>query len=169
MIGTIQIVDEDTHRLVKVQFHKPSLQRGYRFKDYFKYTQASLGPCGALYACQPQPATETLGLVHYRPFNTWANSPGWSVALPEGEAPVAICAGGEKSSNSVEDEEGGLRDLGGSGHVVIATSRGMIRFLLGTGIQTYVWHIGGEVVTMVAGDEWVFIVHREGGPSLDGM
>jgi chromosome transmission fidelity protein 4 len=51
----------------------------------------------------------------------------------------------------------------------VATSSGTIRFWLGTGVQTYVWHIGGEVVAMEAGAEWVFVVHREGGTSLDGM
>ena len=54
------------------------------------------------------------------------------------------------------------------GSVVVATSKGFVRFLSSSGIQRYVWRIGEEMVSMAAGSEAIIIVHREGGTSLDG-
>lgn len=54
------------------------------------------------------------------------------------------------------------------GSVVVATSKGFVRFLSSSGIQRYVWRVGEEMVSMAAGREAVIIVHREGGTSLDG-
>lgn len=59
-------------------------------------------------------------------------------------------------------------DEGGNGNVAVATSKGYVRFFTGSGLQQYVWTVGGDVVTMVSGAEWLFVVHREGGTSLDG-
>ena len=167
MVGVIEVTDQDTHHIVNVEFHDKALRRGYHFTDHFKYTQASLGPRGALYACSAEPGANSPAQIHYRPFDTWASSTEWSVSLPDGEAPVAICAGGPAYTKNGEDDDGPI-DSGGSGHVIVATSRGVVRFWLGTGVQTYVWHIGGEVVAIAAGEEWVIVVHREGGTSLDG-
>lgn len=45
----------------------------------------------------------------------------------------------------------------------------MIRFFSGGGIQRGpVWAIDGDIVSMVAGRDYVFVVHREGGTSIDG-
>jgi chromosome transmission fidelity protein 4 len=54
------------------------------------------------------------------------------------------------------------------GSVIVATSKGYVRFFSASGIQRYLWRVE-EVVSMVAGKEGVMIVHREGGTSLDGM
>ena len=54
------------------------------------------------------------------------------------------------------------------GSVVVATSKGFVRFLSSSGIQRYMWRIGEDTVSMAAGKEMVFLVHREGGTSLDG-
>ena len=52
--------------------------------------------------------------------------------------------------------------------MIVATSKGYVRFFSASGIQRYLWRVE-EVVSMVAGKEGVMIVHREGGTSLDGM
>ena len=171
MLGVIEVTDQDTHHVVNVEFHDKSLRRGYHFQDHFRYHLASLGPRGALYACAPEGTNPAQ--VHYRPYETWASAPDWQMSLPTGEVPVAVCTGGaplSRKSNDPSQEEitGGPTDAGGAGYAAVATSSGLIRFWLGTGIQTYLWHLGGEVVAMEAGAEWVFVIHRDGGTSLDG-
>jgi chromosome transmission fidelity protein 4 len=52
--------------------------------------------------------------------------------------------------------------------VIVATSKGYVRFFSASGIQRYLWRVE-EVVSMVAGREGLLVVHREGGTSLDGM
>lgn len=180
MIGVIECTDQETHNIVNVEFHDKSLRRGYHFNDSFRYTLASLGPRGALYACPPEKGTTSAGQVHYRPYDTWASSPEWSVELNKGEVPVAICAGGaqyKKHSDDGDDEDlndgeedvrRGPKDAGGAGYAIVALSNGRIHIWLGTGIHMYSMAVGGEVVAMAASAEWLFIVYREGGTSLDG-
>ena len=55
----------------------------------------------------------------------------------------------------------------GPGSVIVATSKGYVRFFSASGIQRYLWRVE-EVVSMVAGREGLLVVHREGGTSLDG-
>lgn len=99
--------------------------------------------------------------------------------LNKGEVPVAICAGGavyksktEDDADEDEDEEAetrrGPKDAGGAGYAIVALQNGRIHIWLGTGIHMYMMTVGGEVVAMAASAEWLFIVHREGGTSLDG-
>ena len=61
-------------------------------------------------------------------------------------------------------------DIEGNGYVVVATDKGLIRFFSGGGLQRGpIWAIDGDVVAMVAGRDYAFVVHREGGTSLDGV
>lgn len=181
MIGVIECTDQETHNIVNVEFHDKSLRRGYHFNDSFRYTLASLGPRGALYACPPEKGTSNTAQMHYRPYDTWASSPEWSVELGKGEVPVAVCAGGAKYQKNddgdddgmgEDDEDGAIRrgpkDAGGAGYAVVALSNGRIHIWLGTGIHMYTMAVGGEVVAMSASAEWLFIIYREGGTSLDG-
>jgi chromosome transmission fidelity protein 4 len=180
MIGVIECTDQETHNIINVEFHDKSLRRGYHFNDSFRHTIASLGPRGALYACLPEKGTSSRGQVHYRPYDTWASSPEWNVELNQGEIPVAVCAGGatyKKRSDTDEyfneDEEDvqlrrGPKDAGGAGYAIVALGNGRVHIWLGTGIHMYVMTIGGDVVAMAASAEWLFIIYREGGTSLDG-
>lgn len=102
-------------------------------------------------------------LVHYRAYDTWASGADWQVSLPAGEEPVLLAAGGKPLANEFEVESQNM------GSVVVATSRGFIRFFTGSGVQRYLWRMGEEMVSMVASEEMVLLVHREGGTSLDGM
>jgi chromosome transmission fidelity protein 4 len=127
---------------------------------------ACVGERGAMYACQPENGHPAQ--VMYKPYSGWASSGEWSFTLPEGETVIALAAGGTPPSRSLRDKssEG---DVEGNGNVVLATNRGYLRFFTGGGVQRYIWALGADVVTMVAGREWVFVVHRDGGTSLDGM
>jgi chromosome transmission fidelity protein 4 len=83
------------------------------------------------------------------------------MSLLPGEDALLVASGGTAVSTS-DPEASGL------GSVVVATSKGFVRFLSSSGIQRYIWRIGEEMVSMAAGREAVLLVHREGGTSLDG-
>lgn len=60
-------------------------------------------------------------------------------------------------------------DIEGNGYVAIATDKGIVRFFSGGGIQFGpIWAVDGDIVAMVAARDYIFLVHREGGASLDG-
>ncbi|WVQ83266.1 hypothetical protein IAT38_005405 [Cryptococcus sp. DSM 104549] len=154
MVGVIDSTDQETHNVVNVEFHDKSARRGYHFQDHNKYTMAALGEQGIVYAApaeSDQPST-----VYYRPYDSWTSSADWSVNLLPGEDALAVAAGGEASAQD------------GMGSVVVATTKGYVRFLSAGGVQRYIWRLGEDVVTMAAGRDKVIIVHREGGTSLDG-
>ena len=101
-------------------------------------------------------------LIHYRAYDTWASGADWQVSLPAGEEPILLAVGGRANSNEFEVESASM------GSVVVATSRGFIRFFSGSGVQRYLWRMGEDMVSMAASTETVLLVHREGGTSLDG-
>jgi chromosome transmission fidelity protein 4 len=59
------------------------------------------------------------------------------------------------SGLATEDE-----GLSGTGCAVVATDKGYVRFLTGSGLQKYVWSIAGEVVAIAAKNDWAMIVYR---------
>ncbi|WRT64744.1 uncharacterized protein IL334_001678 [Kwoniella shivajii] len=154
MIGVIDVTDQETHNVVNVEFHDKSARRGYHFQDHNKYAIASLGEQGIVYASTFE--AESPSSVYYRPYDSWASQSDWSISLPQGEEALAVAAGGGSSA------EGGL------GSVIIATSKGYVRFLTASGLQRYIWRLGEEVISIAAGRDKVIVVHREGGTSLDG-
>lgn len=100
-------------------------------------------------------------MIEYRAYDGDAKTAAWQVSLEEKETAILVVAGGSR----IDPDNVDLNDTGG---VAIATSKGYIRFFTGTGLQRYIWRLGDEVVAMVASREMIFVVHREGGTSLDG-
>lgn len=152
MIGVVDATDQETHNVVNIEFHDKSARRGYHFSDHSKFTMASLGEQGIAYAA-PAGETNALSIVHYRPYDSWASSADWSVSLLAGEDALSVAVGGPEN---------------GLGTVAVATSKGLVRFFTASGVQRYVWRLGEEVITLVAGRDALLVVHREGGTSLDG-
>jgi chromosome transmission fidelity protein 4 len=72
---------------------------------------------------------------------------------------VGLAAGGSKKSNGDEDD---------SGNLVVATSENDLTFMTGNKAEKYVMGLDGEFVTMAAGEDWVFFVHRPGATTIDG-
>nr|ODN89447.1 chromosome transmission fidelity protein 4 [Cryptococcus depauperatus CBS 7841] len=154
MIGVIDVTDQESHNVVNVEFHDKSVRRGYHFQDHNKFTIASLGEQGIVYACPSE--DDQPSLVYYRPYDSWSAQSDWTISLLPGEEAVCVAVGGQKNPES------------GMGSVVVATSKGYVRFLTASGMQRYLWKLGEDVVTMAAGKDLAIIVHREGGTSLDG-
>lgn len=92
--------------------------------------------------------------VYYRPYDSWSSQADWTVHMLPGEEVLTVAAGGSAGD--------------GMGSVIVATSKGYVRFLTSSGIQRYLWRMGDDMVTMAAGKDAVMLVHREGGTSLDG-
>ncbi|KAL5507206.1 MCL1 [Sanghuangporus vaninii] len=164
-IGVVEVVDQDTHHIVNVEFHDQTTRKNYHFTDSYKFDLAAVGERGVVYACPPEgihPAR-----IHYKPYATWASLSEWTYELPKGERAIAVAAGGTPPSRSLRVLQ--EADAEGNGYVAVATDRGLVRFFSGGGAQRGpIWAIDGDIVSMVAGRDYVFIVHREGGTSLDG-
>lgn len=102
----------------------------------------------------------------YKPYGTWAAQSEWTYELPPKVNVLGVAAGGtppSRSSRLANDV-----DIQGQGNVVIATSDHELIFLTGSGIERHIVSLQGEFVSMVAGPEWVFVVHREGSTTMDG-
>ena len=163
-LGVVEVTEQDTHNVVNVEFHDRSARKAYHFKDTYKYDMASLGERGILYSCGPENGHPAR--IEYKPYSSWAVTTEWTFEFPDGEYPLALAAGGQPSTTSlrVASEE----NVEGNGVAVVATNRGFLRFFTGGGLQSYIWTIAEDVICMVAGREWVFVVFRAGGTTLDG-
>jgi chromosome transmission fidelity protein 4 len=178
MIGAIEVTDQDTHHIVNVVFHDQSFRKGYHFTDHFKYDLASLGKScpghsdcsrsgrlftgerGILFACPPE--NDHPAQVLYKPYTSWSSASSqheWNYSLKRGSKVIGLATGGSKKSGGDEDD---------SGNLVIATSENDLTFLSGNKAEKYIMGLDGEFVSMVAGEDWVFFVHRPGATTIDG-
>ncbi|GAA5892198.1 hypothetical protein JCM8208_001474 [Rhodotorula glutinis] len=161
MIGFISAVDRDESQSVTIDFHDRSSHVATKFEDKMKYDKASLGELGAIFSC---PAVDDHpAQLFYKPYQSWTSLVSWPMSLLAGEQVTALALGGgglPTESLAFDDPTAGL---GGSGTVLVATSRGFVRFISGAGLQKYVWNVGEEVVALAAARDWAVIVHRASG------
>lgn len=160
MIGVVEVTDVDTHHVVNVEFHDKIARRGYHFQDTTRFQLAAIGDHGIVYASEAEEGSPSV--ISYRAYDAWASQSDWQASLPDGEQAVVVAVGGRSA-----DPDDDIVDVG-MGSVIVATSRGYLRFFSGSGLQRYLWKTGEDVISMVASQDMVFIAHREGGTSLDG-
>ncbi|KAG9103977.1 hypothetical protein FRC06_006416 [Ceratobasidium sp. 370] len=163
MMGVIECTNLDAHYVINVEFHDRSSHPNIHFQDLNRFDLASLGEFGVAFACPPD--NGNLAIIEYRPYSEWSPNSQWQFKLPEGEQVIALAAGGTPATRMIQMSGGKYE---GFGMVAAATNKGYIRFISGGGVQEYIMSAAGDVVSMVGGKEWVFVVHREGGTSLDG-
>ncbi|KAG8694965.1 hypothetical protein FRC09_009480 [Ceratobasidium sp. 395] len=163
MMGVIECTNLDAHYVINVEFHDRSSHPNIHFQDLNKFDIASLGQYGVAFACPPD--NGNLAMIEYRPYSEWSPNSQWQFKLPEGEQVIALAAGGTPAVRMIQMSGGKYE---GFGMVAAATNKGYIRFISGGGVQEYIMSAAGDIVSMVGGNEWVFVVHREGGTSLDG-
>ncbi|ORY88650.1 hypothetical protein BCR35DRAFT_350884 [Leucosporidium creatinivorum] len=161
MLGLIHVVEREDQNLVTIEFHDRSAQAGTHFNDTFKFTLGALGELGAGFACRG--TADSPSLVHYRSFETWTASQEWQYSLPSGENALVIAVGG--LAPPPDEQEMGIA---GTGTVLVATDKGYVRFLSGSGLQKYLWNLGEEVISMAAGKDWALVVYRGVGGVVDG-
>ncbi|KAJ7680302.1 hypothetical protein DFH06DRAFT_1076932 [Mycena polygramma] len=159
----VTVVPGTPRHLVDVKFFDTSKMKNIHFQDEFEYNLGVLGERGALFAAEPQNGQPAL--VHYR---LYANGDRlhWTYTLRHGCRVLGIAAGGLPLSDGMKNL--GDKNLDGFGNVVIATTEGDLTFLSATGRERRIMGLGGDFVSMVAGHEWVFVVHRAGSTTIDG-
>ncbi|GAA5830484.1 hypothetical protein JCM11251_002486 [Rhodosporidiobolus azoricus] len=161
MVGYIFAVEREEGQSVTVEFHDRSAHIPQKFDDPMKYNLGALGELGAIFSCPS--IDEHPSQLFYKPYESWTSLQTWTASLPAGEDATVLAIGGmgpPPGSVGVDDPSIGLT---GSGTILVATSRGFVRFFSGAGLQKYVWNVGEEVVTMAAGKDWAMIVHRSNG------
>ncbi|KAB5589694.1 Minichromosome loss protein 1 [Ceratobasidium theobromae] len=163
MKGVIECTNLDAHYVINVEFHDRSSHQNIHFQDVNRFDTASLGEYGVAFACPPD--NGHFAMIEYRPYSEWSPNAQWQFKLPEGEHVIALAVGGTPAARMIQMSGGKYE---GFGMVAAATNKGYIRFISGGGVQEYIMSTAGDVVSMVGGNEWIFVVHREGGTSLDG-
>jgi len=175
LMGQVHVLEKEDENIVTVEFHDKGLYNGYHFTDPLKFNLGSIGNLGLAFACKSTRSNPSV--IRYVPFESWTTSgfvfqgserigpdedASWDFELPKGESATCIACGGCADEDGKIDRDG----LAGSGTVAVATNQGYIRLFSGSGIQTYVWNLGQQIISLVCSHEFIFVVHR---PSISSQ
>lgn len=170
-LGLVHVLEKDSGNIVTVEFHDRSKRGPYHFTDRSKFSLCSISDLGVAFACASNTSGTGESLVRYDPYENWAteglsfaqlgeaakdNEGGWQYLLPQGENATCLACGGCVN----EDGDFGSAGVTGSGTIAVGTDKGYIRLLTGSGIQSYVWNLGQQIISLACSNEWMFAVHR---------
>ncbi|KAI9630892.1 hypothetical protein KEM48_013509 [Puccinia striiformis f. sp. tritici PST-130] len=168
-LGQVQILEKEDENLVTVEFNNRGLYNGYHFTDSFKFNLGSIGNLGLAFGCSATKSNPSV--IRYTPFESWTTSgfafrgsetigiddeASWQFELPTGESATCLACGGCAGEDGKIDRDG----LAGSGTVAVGTNQGYIRLFSGSGIQTYIWNLGQQIISLACSHEFIFVVHR---------
>ncbi|KAF7315738.1 Chromosome segregation protein [Mycena indigotica] len=154
------LAEEQEHKFIEVKLFNESKRKSIKFRDDVGYNLGYLGERGVVFGSSSEPSQ-----VLFKPYledsalSDWTYTPSSHI--------LGITAGGFPPRGSTRNAND--TDVDGFGNVVVATVDGALIFLSGTGRERRIIGLGGDVVTMVAGHEWVFVVHRAGSTTIDGF
>ncbi|KAJ7072346.1 hypothetical protein C8F01DRAFT_1205930 [Mycena amicta] len=161
-LGSIEttIVPNTDHCIIDVKFFDESKRSRIHFTDDLGYNLGYLGDRGVLFARRRPPK------VLFKPYLDGNSLSEWTYTPHSSAHVLGIAAGSLPPPGSTKNTRDS--DLDGFGNVVVATVDGGLTFLSGTGRERRILGLGGDFVSMVAGHEWVFVVHRAGSTTIDG-
>ncbi|PWN27942.1 hypothetical protein BDZ90DRAFT_251484 [Jaminaea rosea] len=177
LFGSLVSIDQETHSVVSFESFDTAARRNWKMVDHFGYSMASVATCGALLAC-PQKG-DSKSAVHFKPFEAagaWS-VPGaeWGVEMPLGEEVVAVAMGGapaQRGGDEDAEQDAAIAKSAAAltSTAIVATSTGYLRFFSSSGLQRYVWAMGGNpIVALAAGKQHAIVVHRSHSTALDGF
>ncbi|KAL1759502.1 hypothetical protein FB107DRAFT_271069 [Schizophyllum commune] len=175
LLGVIEATVVDDERLaVTVSSFDRTARPSYNFTTTHALRHAYMGERGVAFAYDAEDGlydedtgetSATPARVVYKPYGSKGEKLDWTYTLSEGTKVLGVAAGGVSSTDL---KSGSDRDLEGLGDVVVATDEGDLTFLSGSGRERRIVGLGADFVTMAAGEEWVFVVHRPGSTTIDG-
>jgi chromosome transmission fidelity protein 4 len=135
-LGVIYSVDQGISSTVHVEFHDGAGPiRNFQLAN--AYTLGHLGSRGAVFASESH-GTEPAS-VYYRPFNPWATKSDWIMQL---------------------DPLENVKGVGMYGAGVVVLTDLYVRFFSFGGFQTHVFSLAGSPISIVGGDDRVFVVFK---------
>lgn len=144
LVGAVLSLDEQTHNTIEIEFAEAT-QRTVGIRDHYGYSMSSLTSTGVFLASKKK--KEHTGLVTFRPFSSWANNSDWTQTLSPDED-VSVIALGQRFA------------------AVATTPNNIVRLFSLSGIQTAVFGVPGNIITVAANGDRLVIVFVEPGSSV---
>lgn len=144
LVGVVLSFSESTHSIVEVEF-ADSARRSVRIKDHFGYSLGCLSEAGVLLSASK--TKDHSSVVYFRPFSSWSSNSEWTQFL-------------------VDEENASVLALGSSFAAVGFEPSKTVRIFSLSGIQTDVFGLPGQLLTMVADDDQLAVVYCVPGSGL---